>query len=469
MRRVGIGLLVVMALASWTLGTAMAAEATLEQKVAQLEEALKQAQNRIGELEQETQGEWLNTQKQEQIRQLVEEVLADAKAKGELGAPMTAGYDQGFYIKAADEAFLLKVNALFQFRYTGLNVDGPKAVHPVRNKSIDNDRNDFEVERGEISLGGHLWDNNLTYNVTFTLESDTNGSGTLKDWYVNYKFDPMLQVRAGQFKLPQGQQELTSSGEQQFVDCSLANEAFKLDRGTGVMAHGNLFDNVRKDLLNYQVGVFNGFDTDNVAGIDWANNKNLDTNFAVAARIQSVLLGDDNAAKDLEDEPDLKKLDNPALRIGAHFGYNDMNAPEGSRLNFLGLSNGASNPGVTVVDNTSVEMTQFGWDARFKWQGLALSAEHFIRTYDYDGGNIAGADAFPNITGDTESLHVQGGYLQAGYFISKDLPLEPIVRIGGIWDNDGDNCWEQAVGANYYIKGHDLKIQVDWTDRKSVV
>ncbi len=51
------------------------------------------------------------------------------------------------------------------------------------------------------------------------------------------------------------------------------------------------------------------------------------------------------------------------------------------------------------------------------------------------------------------------GYMIPGF----DNKLEVVGRLGGIWDNDGDDCWEFGGGVNYYIKGHNLKLQADVT------
>ena len=65
----------------------------------------------------------------------------------------------------------------------------------------------------------------------------------------------------------------------------------------------------------------------------------------------------------------------------------------------------------------------------------------------------------------TVTRHYQGAYLQGGYVIEDLLPspIEPVVRIGGIWDNDGDNVWEWGFGVNYFPwSSYNCKLAADF-------
>ena len=61
-------------------------------------------------------------------------------------------------------------------------------------------------------------------------------------------------VKFGQFKVPFGRQQLTSSGSQQFVDRALVSEQYYRGRETGVALWGVLGNNK----LDWRVGMFNG-------------------------------------------------------------------------------------------------------------------------------------------------------------------------------------------------------------------
>ena len=61
-------------------------------------------------------------------------------------------------------------------------------------------------------------------------------------------------VKAGQFKVPFGRQQLASAMNQQFVDRAAVEDTFARGRDIGVQLWGTPF----KGLLDWRVGVFNG-------------------------------------------------------------------------------------------------------------------------------------------------------------------------------------------------------------------
>ena len=90
-----------------------------------------EAQNaaRIAELEatvaQLSGDNWMTEQRTEEIRGIVQDVLADADTRASLlQAGMTAGYDNGFIIGSPDGNFLLKINGDLQFRWIYNNSEG---------------------------------------------------------------------------------------------------------------------------------------------------------------------------------------------------------------------------------------------------------------------------------------------------------------------------------------------------------
>ena len=90
-----------------------------------------EAQNaaRIAELEatvaQLSGDNWMTEQRTEEIRSIVQDVLADADTRASLlQAGMTAGYDNGFIIGSPDGNFLLRINGDLQFRWIYNNSEG---------------------------------------------------------------------------------------------------------------------------------------------------------------------------------------------------------------------------------------------------------------------------------------------------------------------------------------------------------
>ncbi len=75
-----------------------------------------------------TEDNWLTEQRADEIRGLVQDVLADADTRSSLlGNGMNAGYDGGFVIGSTDGNFKLKINGLVQFRFVYNNSEGGMA------------------------------------------------------------------------------------------------------------------------------------------------------------------------------------------------------------------------------------------------------------------------------------------------------------------------------------------------------
>ena len=80
------------------------------------------------------QGEqWLTEQRAEQVRGIVQDVLADADTRASLqNTAATSGYDNGFFISSADGNFKLKITALEQVRFVYNNSRQPSSPSALR-------------------------------------------------------------------------------------------------------------------------------------------------------------------------------------------------------------------------------------------------------------------------------------------------------------------------------------------------
>ena len=100
---------------------------------------------------------------------------------------------------------------------------------------------EFEVEREIRNEIGEL------------LGLRTRPTSTLwRDVFVNYRRFRRFQLRAGQFKIPFGADQLPSTARNEFAFRSLIGSYLAPGRDIGVMLHGKLF----KQRLEYQAGVF---------------------------------------------------------------------------------------------------------------------------------------------------------------------------------------------------------------------
>ncbi|MBN1345035.1 MAG: hypothetical protein JXQ73_20240 [Phycisphaerae bacterium] len=424
--------------------------AGLNDKINQLESLLKAQQDKIGALQNQVdslEAESTDATRVAEVRKVVQELMADSGFRESLYPDVQqVGYDKGFYIKSSDETFLLKIGGYMHIRYTGQNRQTDNRRLQGRQKQ--DDINGFEIEDLFLIFTGHIHDPKLTYNITVYGDTDNQHDWRTYYAYVNYALMPEVQFLAGLVKVPFGRQELVSKSALQFVDRSMANEFFNLDRTIGAAVHGTL---AKK--LSYVVAVANGVANPN----DSPSLDQLDTNFAYATRLVANILGGP-----INGESDLAYSKDPQLEVGFSFGYNDDNGDRNPGAWYSipdRIRSGRGIGGNAVADLTGTDYFQFGTDAAFRYRGFSATAEYWLRTID---GNSE-FSAWELQTGRSDASHQQGGYLQAGYFVIPKK-LEMAARLGGVWDNNGDNCWEYAFGVNYFPwSSWNAVVQADFT------
>lgn len=161
---------------------------------------------------------------------------AEAKAK-EL--PRLAVGPGGFSFSSADTNFVLKLKALVQLDSRSFIGDNP----------LLQGNDGFTLRRARPILEGTLY-----RDFDFQLVSDFGGSAVqVFDAWLNYRYQPGLQVRAGKFKGPVGFENLQSDATLPFNERSLVSD-FTPSRSIGVQLWGDLAG----ETLTYAAGVFNG-------------------------------------------------------------------------------------------------------------------------------------------------------------------------------------------------------------------
>ena len=202
-------------------------------------EAAKTPEERIEELDQKVR-----------VLERRDEVDAEQAAeKAKSAASVTAG-PEGFSIRSADNAFQLRLRGYVQLDGRFYNDDHLK-------RGVDT----FIVRRARPILEGTVFK-----IFDFRLMPDFGGGTTvLQDAYVNARFLPGFQVRAGKFKPPVGLERLQSATDLLFVERALPTNLVP-NRDLGVQLQGDLAGN----RVSYALGVFNGV-------VD-AGNGDLDTN-----------------------------------------------------------------------------------------------------------------------------------------------------------------------------------------------
>ena len=280
----------------------------------------------------------------------------------------------------------------------------------------------FRIRRMEIGAKGEILPKRVGFNLMFdvakvrelvnTTITDSGGdtstvrqpvagtsSGPLQDFYIT-GFHKYVEASIGQFKIPVSWEGYNSSAKIVFPERALISNTYGDKRDLGI----RLTKTFKKWM--YSAGVFNG---------QGANN--LDTNVQkdVALRLEAYPV--------------------EGLMIG------------GVAYDSVGIRHRAG--------------TKDRWEAdvRYEKNNLLLQGE-YIRARDKAKDN-------------TDFVTAQGFYALVGYTIKDKAlcgDLQPVVRVGYI-DPDADKNLDPTmsggsdemmhydVGVNYYLKGHEMKLQ----------
>jgi hypothetical protein len=279
----------------------------------------------------------------------------------------------------------------------------------------------FRVRRAKTEFAGWFWKPEFKYELQLSWAGPEAGASTdsaLEDlqltWDVSKK--EAFQVSIGQYKVPFGRQEMTTSIGLQFIDRSLLTFEFTRGRDQGVMVWGRLAEKK----LEYRAGLFNG----NSAARTTNDNQKLQYN----ARLMFEPWGEVGYS-----ESDFESKDKPLLAVAVGFENNDLSGAT------QGLQGGITDLNTTILSA----------DVVFKYKGLSLFGEFFSRNREPETG---------------ASFHSDGFHFQAGYFLVRDK-FEVAFRYAG-WDPtdavDGNDRSEVGGAVNYYVLKHRMKLQGDY-------
>ncbi len=312
----------------------------------------------------------------------------------------------------------------FQFRFDLVNPDSSVQLPGTTERGQS--KGGFRIRRAKTTFEGWFWKPELTYELQLSWAGPEPGSSTetpLEDLYVNWDVlkNESLQFSFGQYKVPLGRQETTTSIGLQFADRSLLSGEFTRGRDIGLQLHGR----VARKMLHYYLGTFNG----NAASR--LNNEN--TKFQYNARLVFEPWGTVGNS-----EGDFESKDHPLLALAGQFENNDQR----------GTSSGLG--GIAPSDlNTTVA----GGDLVFKFKGVSVFGEYFYR----DRKPTAG-----------ERFTSNGYNVQVGFFPVRSR-LELAFRYAA-WDPTdlvaGNNRTETGGVINYFMRGHRFKLQSDYRQLK---
>ena len=375
-------------------------------------------------------------------------VVADEFAtKIEEDFPVTASHGgSGFRLETRDGNWQTNLQWRAQLRYTNPYFGDPRQVDDFESSGTSN----FEPRRLRMKIGGHGYQPWLKYYFEVDLQpnrdpdsSAVSSSARVIDWRIDIAKWDWGGFRVGQWKIDMNRERVDSSGRQQFVERSIVNRIFTIDRQIGVQLRGHVFKNTPAD-LRYYVGVFNG---------EGRGVRNVDEDMMYSGRLQWNFFGRDLAWR----QTDVEYTEKPTGSFA--IGGMTTNGPC-TRWSSSGCGSldGFTSPILAEGDQFNVE--QAVQEFAFKYRGFSIQQEYhrkFIRD---------------RVVGSKNDL--TGGYLQTGYFFSNifpvvPAPLELAVRyafveepneVDRMFDNERE---ELTLAANWFFAGHNNKLTLDYS------
>lgn len=425
-----------------------------------LRSRLAAAEARLAELEAENGDNWLTEQRSDEIRGLVQDVLADADTRASLlGSGVSAGYDDGFVLGSTDGNWLLRINGQIQARYIYNMAD--RSDEPGSfNDTFDENRNGFELARTKLIFSGNVVNPDWTYKIegNFSQQDAVNfsegeidttnpgltedaleqlgysgvGSSTdfddsssffggkfcLEDAWIHYNYGNGWGIKIGQFKSPFLREELINSGYQLAVERSLLNEVYTLGRTQGIMV------DYQGDQWRMMAAYSDG---SNTANASWAAE---DTEWAFTARGEWMLSGNWEQFNDL-----------------TSFAGDESGMLVGVAVNYERSEFGTGNNGAVPNNN---ELINLGITADLQWE--------------FGGANLYGAFIYRDIDGDTagfDDMQQYGFVVQGGWMLNDDWELYARYEWSDYDISGFEDLSVVTVGVNRYFAGNSLKWSTD--------
>ncbi len=359
-------------------------------------------------------------------------------------------FGKGFVIMAKDSSFKMRAAMRFQNLFI---VESPIVNDEVK---FDQASSNFLVRRARLKFDGYAYSPKLEYKVELGLSNrdisnispeTRNAPGIILDALLKWKFAKNLELWVGQTKLPGNRERVVSSANLQFVDRSIVNSAYNIDRDMGFQLRhkfkaGNM---VFKEMVSFSQGEGRNITQGNLGGYDYTG------------RVEWLPMGDFQSKGDYVGSA-IKREEKPRLALGLTYDYNDRAAKERGQLG------GYVYDKVSVTEKEYHSLYSVMADMMFKYQGFSLMAEYVDK--DATNGSVLKdtlGNSFTYRTG--MGFNIQGGYMFKNNWeiAARYSVIEPRK------DTKRADERQYTFGVSKFIVGHSLKVQTDvsYTEEKA--
>ena len=284
----------------------------------------------------------------------------------------------------------------------------------------------FLIRRARVNLQGSFLEN-FDYKLEMdlganSLSEKTGSSAQLTDLYLNWNKFEYANIKAGQYKTHYGWEQLASDTKMLTIERSLPNDRLTDGRQIGTSVTGAVLEK----RMSYAVGMFNGTSVN--------NSFNDNDHFMYTARVQGSAVKTEWNKMPVEWNVGVNALSSKDAGV-AKAGYG-----------FDLVAGGA-------VDNLFTgDRNAWGLDTQVKVGPFDFQAEYIRNRFEPDNSTPA------------NGFEADGWYVLAGYYVMPKY-LQAVVKYEvfdpniGVSNNSSDVL---TFGLNYYIKGDDLKLMVNY-------
>lgn len=344
-------------------------------------------------------------------------------------------------LKAKDSSWTMKLGARFQVLSS--------SSWDYSDQKLSDQTTNTLIRRSRLKFDGYAFSPKLVYKLEIGLSNRDISGGSkytgntpryVMDAVLKWKFYENFVLWFGQTKLPGNRERVISSANLQFVDRSILNSRFNIDRDIGLQLHhktaiGNSL--VMKEIVSISQGEGRNVTTGNQGGYQYTG------------RLEVFPFGEFDKKEDYMGS-DLLRTQTPKLSLAVTYDYNQDAVRTRSNMgsymeNDLGL----------YQTNISTIFADF----MFKYKGLSIMGEYAKRNADDPiAKNSDGTE-----TGDIVLIG-KGYNIQSGYLLKNNW------EFSGRYSNnefeeitDADRMNSYTLGISKYFVGHKLKLQTDFS------
>lgn len=338
---------------------------------------------------------------------------------------------KGLQFIAADSSFSVQMNARIQSLYAG-----------VYDLDKENYGDNMQIRRARLKLEGFAYNPKWRYKIELGLSNSdignvlpetNNTANVILDAIVKYNFAPGFNLVFGQTKLPGNRERVISSQKLQFVDRSLLNSRYNIDRDMGIQLHHEsaLGQVIFRQLASVSMGEGRNITKGNKGGYDYTG------------RVEVLPFGEFEGDGDYF-ASDLKREKTPKLSVGVTYDFNERASREGGQLgDFL---------------EQQRDLKTLFVDAMFKYRGFSAMAEYADKRSN--GTPVVELSPLGKVT---ETFITGTGFnVQAGYLFKNNFEVA-----GRYTSIDPQSVTQLAKNVQYtlglsrYLAGHTVKVQTD--------